>query len=101
MDTINSDGVQSLDSGMFIEAEDYESTVSTDEPYSENRPLSGNAAYAAERKRRVSNKRDSVKSRKQSSANIVWKTIMWMQYMLQLHSRVQNAREFFVNSTLF
>jgi hypothetical protein len=52
---------------MFAEEEDYEGSVSTDveddadEPYSENRPLSGNAAYAAERKRRVSNKRDSVK----------------------------------------
>ncbi|KAI3650647.1 hypothetical protein MP228_004128 [Amoeboaphelidium protococcarum] len=72
MNTINSDGVQSLDSDMFAEEEDYEGSVSTDEeddadePYSENRPLSGNAAYAAERKRRVSNKRDSVKKQKTS-----------------------------------
>ncbi|KAI3653952.1 hypothetical protein MP228_001103 [Amoeboaphelidium protococcarum] len=73
MDTINSDRVQSLDSDMFAEWEYYEGSVSTDEeddadePYSENRALSGNADYAAKRKRRVSNKRDSVKKQQETS----------------------------------
>ncbi|KAI3650314.1 hypothetical protein MP228_004901 [Amoeboaphelidium protococcarum] len=76
MDTINSDGVQSLDSDMFAEWEYYEGSVSTDEeddadePYSENRALSGNADYAAKRKRRVSNKRDSVKKQYQLQQNV-------------------------------